>query len=123
MTKGSLKLRLAAIVRTGSKQQNKAPKRIIFPICGSTGNRAKCTPSGVSSSCLSKAFCHKKKKTTQSHNCSVEDAANCSMVRHESDRANYKQKHSTDTRKEQPSLTVFQVVYWAQCLSGLKYED
>lgn len=62
MTKGSLKLRLAAIVRTGSKQQNKAPKRIIFPICGSTGNRAKCTPSGVSSSCLSKAFCHKKKK-------------------------------------------------------------
>lgn len=64
-----------------------------------------------------------KKKKTQSHNCSVEDAANCSMVRHESDRANYKQKHSTDTRKGQPSLIVFQVVYWAQCLSGLKYED
>lgn len=62
MTKGSLKLRLAAIVRTGSKQQNKAPKRIIFPICGSTGNRAKWTPSGVSSSCLSKAFCQKKGK-------------------------------------------------------------
>lgn len=62
MTKGSLKLRLAAIVRTGSKQQNKAPKRIIFPICGSTGNRAKWTPSGVSSSCLSKAFCQKEGK-------------------------------------------------------------
>lgn len=115
MTKGSLKLRLAAIVRTGSKQQNKAPKRIIFPICGSTGNRAKCTPSGVSSSCLSKAFCQKTKQ--RSHNCSVEDAVKCSMVRQESDRANYKQKQSADTRKEQLSYIVFQVVYWAQCLS------
>lgn len=57
MTKGSLKLRLAAMVSTGSKQQNRAPKRIIFPMCGSTGNRAKWTPRGVNSSCLSKAFC------------------------------------------------------------------
>lgn len=56
MTKGSLKLRLAAIVSTGSKQQNKAPNRIIFPICGSTGNLAKWTPRGVNSSCLSKAL-------------------------------------------------------------------
>lgn len=72
ITKGSLKLRLAAIVSTGSKQQNKAPKRIIFPICGSTGNRAKWTPSGVSSSCLSKAFCQKKKKKQKRINTIVE---------------------------------------------------
>lgn len=57
MTKGSLKLRLAAMVSTGSRQQNRAPNRIIFPMCGSTGNRAKWTPRGVNSSCLSKAFC------------------------------------------------------------------
>lgn len=56
MIKGSLKLRPAAIVRTGSKQQNKAPNRIIFPMCGSTGNRAKWTPRGVNCSCLSNAF-------------------------------------------------------------------
>lgn len=45
------------MVSTGSRQQNKAPNRIIFPMCGSTGSRARCTPRGVSSSCLSRAFC------------------------------------------------------------------
>lgn len=31
-------------------------------MCGSTGKRAKWTPSGVSSSCLSRAFCQRGKK-------------------------------------------------------------
>ena len=37
----SLKLRLAATVRIGSRQQNMAPNSIIFPVCGSTGMRAR----------------------------------------------------------------------------------
>jgi len=79
MTKGSLKLRLAAIVSTGSRQQNKAPKRIIFPICGSTGNRAKWTPSGVSSSCLSKAFCQKEEKKKEKRITTVSEKERISL--------------------------------------------
>lgn len=56
MKKGSLKLRLAAMVSTGSKQPRRAPKRIIFPMWGSTGIRARWNPNGVSSSFRSRAF-------------------------------------------------------------------
>eukprot|EP00967_Tisochrysis_lutea_P035811 scaffold43010_cov28-Tisochrysis_lutea.AAC.2 len=40
----------AAIVRTGSTQPNRAPKSSILPTRKSSGMRAKCAPSGVSSS-------------------------------------------------------------------------
>lgn len=56
MTNGSLKSKLAAMVRTGSRQQNIAPNRIILPILGLTGRRDKWYPRGVKSSLLSKAF-------------------------------------------------------------------
>lgn len=57
------------MVSTGSRQQNKAPNRIIFPMWGSTGSRARWTPRGVSSSCLSRAFCQdrgRKERTNTS---------------------------------------------------------
>lgn len=59
------------MVSTGSRQQNKAPNRIILPMCGSTGSRARCTPRGVSSSCLSRAFCQGRAQRTQ-QTCNVQ---------------------------------------------------
>ena len=46
----SLKLKLAATDRTGSRQENIAPIRIIFPVWGSNGSWARWNPSGVNSS-------------------------------------------------------------------------
>ena len=41
MTKGSLKPRLLAMVRTGLRHENMAAKRMIFPIRGFTGRLAR----------------------------------------------------------------------------------
>ena len=41
MINGSLKPRLAAMVRTGLRQENMAAKRMIFPIRGLTGRLAR----------------------------------------------------------------------------------
>ena len=45
----------AAMVSTGSRQENIAPYNIIFPSRASTGSSARWCPSGVSSSCTSTA--------------------------------------------------------------------
>lgn len=58
MKNGSLKLREAAMVRTGSRHPSRAPNRISFPMWGSTGRRAKWKPNGVRFSVWSRAFWH-----------------------------------------------------------------
>lgn len=55
-TKGSLKLRLAAMEKMGSTTLNSAPIRIIFPVCGSMGRRARWYPRGVRRSSASSAL-------------------------------------------------------------------
>lgn len=56
MKKGSLKLREAAIVSTGSRQPNRAPNRMSLPMWGSTGRRARWKPNAVRFSLWSRAF-------------------------------------------------------------------
>ena len=46
----TLKLRLAATDKIGSTHEKIAAIRIILPVCGSSGSRARWKPSGVSSS-------------------------------------------------------------------------
>lgn len=53
--KGDLKLRQAAIRQIGSRQPNMAENRIILPVWGSSGSRARWYPKGSNSSLSSKA--------------------------------------------------------------------